>query len=113
MLFSRADFREDATHRVGEYINEFVEERFVEAERAPVTHRPAQNAAQDIAAIGVAGLNAVGNREAQRADMVGDDAERDIERDLLLGSMGHCPVPLVYQPSGRVRSVRHRTRVGW
>ena len=63
LLLAGADFGKHITHRVGEHIHEFVEERFVEAECAPVTHRAAQDAAQNVVAVVVAGLDAVGNRE--------------------------------------------------
>src|SRR5471030_825793 len=82
LLLARADFGEDVAHRVSEHVHEFVEERFVEAERAAVTHRATQDAAQNVVAVGVAGLDAVGNRKTQRADVVGDDAEGNVERDL-------------------------------
>ena len=83
-----ADFGEDVAHRVGEHVHEFVEERFVEAERAAVAHGAAQDAAQDVVAVVVAGLDAVGDGEAQRADVVGDDAEGDV--GLLLFGVGRC-----------------------
>ena len=35
----RADFGEDIAHRLREHVHELVEERFVEAERAPIPHR--------------------------------------------------------------------------
>ena len=78
LLFPGADFGEDVAHRVGEHVHEFVEERFVEAERAAVAHGAAQDAAQNVVAVVVAGLDAVGNRKAQRADVVGNDAEGDV-----------------------------------
>ena len=59
--------------------DEFVEERLVKAERAAVADGAAQDAAQDVVAVGVAGLDAVGDGEAERADVVGDDAEGDVD----------------------------------
>ena len=41
-------------------------------------HCAAQNAAQHVAAPFVARLNPIGNREAQRPDVIGNDAERNI-----------------------------------
>ena len=82
-LLLYADLGKDVTHVLRKHIHEFVEERFVEAERAAVTHGAAQDAAQNVVAVGVAGLDAVGNRKAQRADVVGDDAEGDVNLDLL------------------------------
>ena len=93
VLFLHADFGKDVAHHVGEHVHEFVEERFVEAERAAVAHGAAQDAAQDVVAVGVAGLDAVGNRKAQRADVVGNDTESNVERDLLCG-MGSATVPV-------------------
>ena len=70
----------------------------METERAAITHGAAQDAAQDVVAVGVAGLNAIGNREAQRADVVGDDAEGDVDL-LLFGDRRCC------RHSGSVRAV--------
>ena len=78
-LLLRADFGKDIAHRSREHIDELVEERLVEAERAAVADRAAQDAAQDVVAAFVAGLDAVGDGEAQRADVVGDDAEGDVD----------------------------------
>ncbi len=78
MLFLRPDFREHLAHCLREHVHEFVEERFVETKRAAVSHGASQDAAQNVVAVGVAGLNPVPNREAQRADVVGDDAEGNI-----------------------------------
>src|ERR1019366_7295344 len=64
-------------------------ERLVETEGAAVSHRPAQYSAQDVVAIVVAGLDAVGNREAQGADVVADDTEGDVYL-LLLGHGGRA-----------------------
>ena len=44
----------------------------------------AQDAAEDVVAVVVAGLDAVGNRKRERADVVGDDTEGDVHR-LLIG----------------------------
>ena len=89
MLFPGADFGKYVAHRVGEHVHEFVEERFVETERTTVAHRATQDAAQDVTAPVVARLNAIGNRKAQRADVVGDDAEGDVELNLLRLRRGH------------------------
>ena len=83
VLLLRADFGEDIAHCPGEDVDELVEERFVEAEGAAVAHGAAQDAAQDVVAVVVAGLDAVGDGEAQRADVVGDDAEGDVDFFLL------------------------------
>ena len=52
-----------------------MEEAVLQAERASVADRAAQDAAKDVVAVGVAGLDAVGDGERKRADVVGDDAE--------------------------------------
>ena len=83
-----AEFGEDVAHRLGQDGDELVEERLVEAEGAAVADGAAEDAAQDVVAVGVAGLDAVGDGEAQRADVVGDDAEGDV--DLLLLGVGRC-----------------------
>ena len=53
--------------------------RFVEAERAAIAHGAAKNSAQDVVAVVIAGLDAVGDGERKRADVVGDDAEGDVD----------------------------------
>ena len=73
----------DVAHRSREHVDQLVEERLVETERAAIAHRAAQDAAQDVVAVVVAGLDAVGDGEAQRADVVGDDAEGDVDLFLL------------------------------
>src|SRR5437762_944428 len=51
---------------------------YVETERASVPHRAAQDPAQDVFAVGIAGVDPVGNRKTQRPDVVGDHAEGDV-----------------------------------
>ena len=70
-----ADFREDVAHRLGEHADELMEEAVLQAERAAVADRAAQDAAEDVVTVGVAGLDAVGDRKGERTDVVGDDAE--------------------------------------
>ena len=61
--------------------HEFVEERLADVERLPpVAHRPAQDAAQHVAAALVAAVGAVGQGEGQRADVVGDHAVGHVDR---------------------------------
>ena len=50
---------------------------------APVTNRAAQNAAQNVAAAFVRWNDSVRDREAERADVIGDDAECDVDLFLL------------------------------
>src|SRR5436309_1724362 len=65
------------------------------------------NAPQDAVSTLDAGLDPIGNRKAQRADVIGDDTESNV--DLFLGSAGNLPVPLGYQPSGMGRGILRRT----
>ena len=83
-LLPRADLREHIAHAGGEDVHELVEEGFVESQGAAIAHGAAQDAAQDVVAVRVARLDAVGDGEAERADVVGDDAEGDVDL-LLLG----------------------------
>ena len=52
-----------------------MEEAVLQAERASIADGATQDAAEDVVAVGVAGLDAVGDGERKRADVVGDDAE--------------------------------------
>src|SRR5690606_37997012 len=56
----------------------------VEAEDAPEAHGAAQDVADDVVPSAVAGLDAVGDGEADGAEMVADDAEGDVD-ELLFG----------------------------
>ncbi len=57
----------------------------MEAEAAAITNRAAEDAAQDITAAFVAWPDAVGDGETERPDVIGDDAESDINA-FLFGS---------------------------
>src|SRR5260221_1494416 len=89
MLFPSPDFGEDVAHGVGEDVHEFVEEWFMEAEGAAVADSATQDAAQNIVAVSVARLNTVGDRKAQRSDMVGDDAESDVGLKVRIPRIGN------------------------
>ena len=78
MFLLGADFGEDIAHRAGEDINELVEKWGAEAEGAAVADGAAQDAAEHIVPVGIAGLNAVTDGKGERADVVGDDTEGDI-----------------------------------
>ena len=75
LLLAHADFRENLAHCLREHVRELMKERLVKAKRAAVTHGAAQDATKDISPSFVGRLNPVGDREAQSADVVGDDAE--------------------------------------
>ena len=72
---------------LGEDIDELVEEGFFELERAAILHGAAEDSSQRIVAIRIPRLNSIRNRERQRAQVVGDDAEGDV--DLFLLGDGH------------------------
>ncbi len=74
-----ADFREHIAHVLGQRRDELVKEGFMQPERAPVTHRAAQNAAEHVVAVIIPGQNAVGDGERQGSDVVGDHAECHID----------------------------------
>ncbi len=84
------NFREDAAHRLCQYIHELIEKGLLESQRAPVFHGTAQYAAQHIVAVAVSWLYPIGNREAQRADMVGNHAEGHVYFFLLSVPAGAC-----------------------
>ena len=52
---------------------------------AAEAHRPPENAAQHVPPALVAGHGTVGQRERQAAEMVGDDAEGDVDAKLRIG----------------------------
>ena len=55
-----------------------MEEAVLQAERAAVADGAAQDAAEDVVTVGIAGLDPVGDREGERTDVVGDDAESHV-----------------------------------
>ena len=66
-----------------------MEERLLEAEPQAVAHRAAQDAAQHVAAAFVAGHHTVGEQEADRAQVIGHHAHRQIVgRDLAVALAG-------------------------
>src|ERR1017187_7542876 len=77
-----ADFGEDVAHRIRQHGYQLVKERLMEAQGAPIADCSTQDAPEDVIAIVVARLDAVGNREAQRAYVVSNHTESDV--DLLL-----------------------------
>src|SRR6266567_8689852 len=77
-----ADFREDVAHCGGQHFHQFIEERFMETKRTAIANRSAQDSAQNIVTLRVARLDPIGDCETERADMIRNHAECDI--DLLL-----------------------------
>ena len=74
-----AQFWKDIAHRARENVNQFVKEGLVKPKRPSVANSATQDAAKDVTATFVARLDAVGDRETQRADVIGDDAKRDVD----------------------------------
>ena len=84
----------------------------MKSERAPVTDGPAEDSPKDVPAPFVARLNAIGDGEAERADVIRDHPEGDVDLFLLVGGqassltrpMGILPVGL----PGRLEARRPR-----
>ena len=70
MLLPAPNFWKHIAHGVSEDIHELVEKRFLETEGATITDGAAQDAAQYVVAVVVAGLDAVGNGKTERPNMV-------------------------------------------
>ena len=86
-----ADFGKNIAHSFSEDIHQFVKERLVETESAPVADGAAQNAAQDVIAVLVGGQNAIGDGKTERADMIRDYPERHVYFFLIgLGNRNGC-----------------------
>ena len=83
LLFLHTQLREHVTHVRGEDIDELVEEGLFKLQRAAILHGAAENAAEGVVSVAVAGLDAVGDGEAEGAEVVGDDAEGDVDLFLL------------------------------
>ena len=60
-----------------------MEERFVKTQRASVTHRPAENPPQHVMTVAVARQDTVRHGKRERARVVGNDTERDVDFFLL------------------------------
>ena len=65
-------------HELDHAVDEAHEERVLDAEQPPVTHRPAQEAPQNVAAAFVARDDAVCDEERHGPGVIGDDAHRGI-----------------------------------
>src|SRR5438132_4790772 len=75
----RADFGKNVAHCLRDDIDKFEEEWFVKAERATVADRATQNAPQNITTALVRRDDSICDREAQRANVIGDYAKRDVD----------------------------------
>src|SRR2546425_6842503 len=78
----RADFRKDVAHRLRDNVDKFEEERFVKSEGATITHGATQNSTQNVTAAFVRRNDSVRDGEAQRADVISDDAKSDVDPNL-------------------------------
>ena len=74
----------DPAHLLDDVRDEPVEKRVLHAEQTPVTHRPAEQPAQHVAASLVRGQDAVRDHEGDGARVVGEDSERRI------GALAHA-----------------------
>ena len=82
-----------AAHRLDDGRHQLVQERLRRAEVLPaVALRPAEDAAQDVAALLVARRRPVGERERQRADVVRDHAIRRVLEVVELAAVRRRPV---------------------
>src|SRR5208282_758167 len=77
-------FRIGIAHRLDDPLMGYREERTMDAQMAAVTRGAPDDAAQDVLAIGIAGVDAFGNQEGHGARVVGDDAKRNV----VLGIVG-------------------------
>src|SRR5204863_4890696 len=82
----RADFGKDIAHRPRHNIYKFEEEGFMKSQRTAITDRPTQYATQNVAAAFVRWNDLIGNGKAQRTNVIGDHAKRDIDLDLFWGA---------------------------
>src|SRR5205085_2418490 len=73
-----AQFGKDIGHRANEHVTQIEKKRFVESQSPAVAYSPAQDTPKNVSAAFVARLNSVGDREAERADVIGDNAESDV-----------------------------------
>ena len=110
-----ADLRKHIAHGSSQDINELIEKRFVETKGPPITHRPPQNPAKHIIPIGITGLNPVGNRKTQSADMVCNHAKCDIVlispigRMSLIGRIRSWQRARIFSTTHRFEFVKNRT----
>src|SRR6185369_7395763 len=83
LLFAFPNLRKHIAHRLGQHVHQLVEKRLVKAQGTAVANGATQDPAQDVTTTFVRGLDAVGDGEAQRADVIGNNAESNVEGDLL------------------------------
>ena len=78
-LLTIFQLREHAAHFLDECLDKCAEERFFtrESELATITHRAAEDAAEDVVSAVVAGHDAIGDGEGKGAQVIRDDTEGD------------------------------------
>ena len=79
-LAVRLEFRIGMAHLGDDDGGEFVQERLVDPQLLSMTHRTPHDLSQHVPAPFVGGDDAVRNEKRHRAEMIRDDAERDIRR---------------------------------
>src|SRR5206468_13100318 len=79
----RADFGEDIAHRLCDHNDKLEEKRFVKTKRAAVTNGATKNTTQNVSAAFVRRNDSIRNRKRERADVIGDHAEGDVDFLLL------------------------------
>jgi hypothetical protein len=62
-------------HRPGKICHQLMKERLPTTERPAVANRAPEDAPQDIVAVGVARLDAIGDRKAESTNVIGDDTK--------------------------------------
>ena len=77
-LAGRRQLQVGAAHHLAQHRHQLVQERLLEAQPHAVAHRPAQDAAQHVAAPLVARDHAVGQQEGDRPQVVGDHPQGDV-----------------------------------
>ena len=86
LFLALAKIGKNVAHFSGEGGDEFGEKGFGESERSAIADGTSEDASEDIIAVCVAGLDAIGDGEAEGTDVIGDHPHRDI--DFLGGGSG-------------------------
>src|SRR2546423_3945690 len=94
VLLHGANFGENIPDFFGNDRNELVKKRLVEFKYATVANCAPQDAAENVTASFVTRLDSIRDRKAQCADVIGDDAEGDV--DLFLFSICRAAAPAAF-----------------
>ena len=79
LFLALAKIGKNVAHFSGEGGDEFGEKGFGESERSAIADGTSEDASEDIIAVCVAGLDAIGDGEAEGTDVIGDHPHRDID----------------------------------